>query len=66
MASEFIIESCIPGYHVHQLKWTIVIGALPSCRREPSNANNPFNEGKRNSCFSESSVISGSTVNLLL
>ena len=42
MASEFIAESCVRGYHVYQLRWTAVIGKVLSCHREPGNASDPF------------------------
>ena len=34
---EFVVSSCIRGYHVYRTVWTAVLGEEMLCEREPSN-----------------------------
>ena len=34
---EFIVSSCIRGYHIYGTEWTAVLGEELLCEREPSN-----------------------------
>ena len=42
MAAEFIIESCVCGFHAYQLRLTAVIGEMLTYRRELGNSSDPF------------------------
>ena len=37
----FEVQSCIRGYHVYQNVWTLSVGQVLGCEREPQNREDP-------------------------
>ena len=42
MAAEFIVESCVRGYHYYQNIWDPVINEVLTCAREDSNPHDRY------------------------